>query len=82
MLLDQSSPSDIASVIWGFAKLGLPNAPGDMFLDAVCDNLLWTEMDQYSCQVGHYLIISKHQTFFYQVLHLLGGVVFKKILIF
>lgn len=48
--LDQAGAIDISNVMWGFAKLNIPQAPGKVFLDAVSDNLLWT-IDQYGCQV-------------------------------
>ena len=48
--LDQATAEDVHSVLWGFAKLGIPDAPGKVFMDAISDNLLWS-IDQYGCQV-------------------------------
>jgi hypothetical protein len=53
--LDQTEPRNVRAVLWGFARLGLqhPEAqrPSAMFMEAVCENLLWT-IDQYDNQVG------------------------------
>ncbi len=49
--LDHAKAGEVAAVLWGFAKLGIPQAPGSVFLEAVCDNLQWT-LDQYGNQVG------------------------------
>lgn len=46
--LDRTEPRDVRAVLWGFARLRA--APSKMFMEAVCDNLVWT-IDQYSCQV-------------------------------
>ncbi|KAG1677347.1 hypothetical protein FOA52_010726 [Chlamydomonas sp. UWO 241] len=51
--LDQTEPQNVRAVLWGFARLALqhPGAqrPSTMFMEAVCENLLWT-INQYDYQ--------------------------------
>ena len=49
--LDESQAHEISQVIWGFAKLGIPSAPGKVFCEAVADMLMW-KMDQYGTKVS------------------------------
>jgi hypothetical protein len=47
--LQSTQASELSSVLWGFAKLGIPLAPSEAFMEAACDSLLWT-MDRFGCQ--------------------------------
>lgn len=47
--LQATKASELSSVLWGFAKLGMPLAPSKAFMEAACDSLLWT-MDRFGCQ--------------------------------